>query len=268
MTDSKTIQLSEKELSARLNKETFNHPVTLSTGVIGVLSGTAAALFATSDLFMMIVGVSCCALAGCAGFILNRSVIGKHKAMLEIIEQFRAETRTKREQMSDSIRTGLTEFDKTGALHQLNQLKEKFETFNKVLNLQFDNDEMTHGRYLTTAEQLYFGAVDNLRSYMVLCHSISAIDIKHIKHQLETGTLPAETQNTLSQRLSIYNNAENEMNEILAINEQVMTKIDEVTRSLGSIQTREGLSEVRLDTAMQEIQVLINRTEKYDLSHK
>ncbi|KJG01976.1 hypothetical protein [Photobacterium angustum] len=267
MDNSNTIKLSEKELSARLNKETINHPVTLSLGVVGLLSGVAGVLFSSSELFMVIVGVSFFTLTGCLFFVLNRSVIGKHKAMLKIIEQLRTETRTKREQMSESIKTGLIKFKKSNALHQLNQLKEKFETFNSVLNLQFDNDEMTHGRYLTTAEQLYLGAVDNLRSYMILCHSISAIDIKHIERQLKKKELPEDTKNTLSQRLAIYQSTAEEMDDILAANEQVMTKIDEVTSSLGSIQTREGLGEVRLNTAMQEIQVLINRTEKYDISN-
>ncbi|AUI88021.1 hypothetical protein BS333_16740 [Vibrio azureus] len=268
MAGSKTIQLSEVELNTRLVKETFNHPITLSTAVIGLLSGTAATLFTTSDLFMAIVGVSCCSIVGCIGFIVNRNVIGKHKAMLEIIEQVRTETRSKREHISESIKTELSEFDKKNALHQLNQLQEKFESFNRVLNLQFDNDEMTHGRYLTTAEQLYLGAVDNLRCYMVLCHSISAIDIKNINKRLGIDMLPTETKKALSQRLAIYKNTTKEMDDILIANEQVMTKIDEVTSSLGSIQTREGLGEVRLNTAMQEIQILISRTKKYDLSDK
>ncbi len=204
MTEVNTLQLSEKQLRARLNKETLNHPVTLSTGVIGILAVTAATLFSTSNQFLTLAAVSGCALAGCAGFIVNRSVIGRHKAMLAIIEKVRAETRAKRELISESTQNGLSEFHQSEALHQLGQLKEKFDAFNMVLNLQFDDDEMAHGRYLTTAEQLYFGAVDNLRSYMVLCHSIRAIDVAHIQNQLKQKDLPADARHALSERLTIH----------------------------------------------------------------
>ncbi len=267
MTQQDTVQLSEQELTARLRKETFNHPITLTSGVVGCLAATAAGLFTTSDFFLVLVGFSGVALIGCIGFVLVRNVISKHKSMLNIIEQVRLETESQRKQVGESVRLGLKEFKETKALHQLTQLNEKFEAFNTVLNLQFDNDEMAHRRYLTTAEQLYFGAVDNLRGYMMLRHSINAIDLEHIHRQLNQKQLEASSRQALSDRLNIHARAEQEMSDILAGNEQVMTKIDDVTSSLGSIQTREGLGAVRLETAMQEIQVLISRAKKYDISN-
>jgi hypothetical protein len=261
-------QLTELELSTRLRKEATNHPITLSTGVVSVLGGAAAALFASSEAFVLLAAAAGIGLVSCIGFVMNKTVFGRHRAMLAIIEKVRNETQHAREKIGESVKVGLKAFKDEKGLQQLIQLQGKFTAFENVLNLQFDKDEMTHKRYLTTAEQLYFGAVDNLRNLVVLWHSINAIDSQHIQKQLEASNLDSEVKNTLEQRLAIYNKGMADKAGILSVNEQIMTKLDEVTSRLGSIQTREGLSDVRLDTAMREIMHLIKRTDQYDINNR
>ncbi|WP_194435379.1 hypothetical protein [Vibrio fluminensis] len=267
MSDLQSLDLSEQELTKRLNQETFNHPLTLVSAVSALLGSTAAALFSMSDWFGLMVSIAVAGAVVCTGFVLSRMLFTKHIAIMSIIEQVRQETQLKREQIDDSVRKELAEFQEDKAIFQLNQLKEKFTTFSRVLDLQFDSDEMAHKRYLTTAEQLYFGAVDNLRGYVVLRHSINAINVAHIKTQLNDSELETSLRQALVERLDIYTDAQKQMADVLAFNEQVMTKIDDVTSRLGAIQTREATGEVRLETAMQEIQVLINRAQKYDISN-
>lgn len=259
------LQLSEKELSARLLRDTTNDPVTLGTGVVTVLSGVGAGLFFTSDLFVILAGLTGVSLLACTGYILSKTVVGKHKAMLKIIEQVRTETIAKRNKVADTVQANLSKFNEERALKQLHQLHSKFAAFQAVLDHQFDRDELTHKRYLTAAEQLYFGAVDNLNSLSMLCHSTAAIDPKHIQKQLKSSSLATDARDAMQHRLNIYNEANANKENILVANEQVMTKLDELTSRLGAIQTREGLGEVRLETAMNEILHLINRTNQYDI---
>jgi hypothetical protein len=259
------LQLSEKELSARLLRDTTNDPITLTSGVMTVLGGVGAGLFFTSDLFVVLAGLTGASLAACAGYVLSKTVIGKHKAMLKIIEKVRTETIAKRNKVADNVQSNLMKFNEERALKQLHQLHSKFAAFQAVLDHQFDRDELTHKRYLTAAEQLYFGAVDNLNSLSMLCHSTAAIDPKHIQSQLGNRSLAAGSRKAMEQRLEIYNEANTNKENILIVNEQVMTKLDELTIRLGAIQTREGLGEVRLDNAMNEILHLINRTNQYDI---
>lgn len=262
------LQLTEKELSSRLFRDTSNHPITLSSGVLGVLCAIGATLFASTFFFPALAIASAIGIASCAGFLITKTVLTKHKAMLEIIEKVRKETIEKRQKISVSIETDLTNFQDSKALKQLRQLHKKFNAFENILNHQFDKDEFTHKRYLTTAEQLYFGAVNNLNNLVMLWHSTSAIDSEHLKQQLESETTDTLTIQALEKRLGIYEQSQTDIANILIVNEQAMTKLDELTSKLGSIQTREGLNEVRLDTAMSEILHLISRTDKYDIRNQ
>ena len=151
---------------------------------------------------------------------------------------------------------------------QLTQLQSKFKAFESVLDHQFDRDELTHKRYLTTAEQLYFGAVDNLKQMTMLWHSCQAIDSSLLNKQLENESLADDAKQAIEERLHLHQQSVEQINAILVINEQAMTKLDQLTLQLSSIQTRDGLSEIGLDTAMNEIMHLINRTEQYDINHK
>jgi hypothetical protein len=267
MSMERNVQLTEREISNLLKKEIVNNGWFLSTSVITVLSAIAAGLFASSELFLfLLAGAGLSAITGVV-FLVNKMTIGRHRAVLCIIEKIRLETQKDRQLIEKQVFDGLTQFNDRQGLKQLTQLHAKFDAFSKVLNLQFDKDEITHKRYLTSAEQLYFGALDNLRALVMMCYSVEAINPEHIKNQLKGACLDDVAQLALSERLSIYESTKTEMLDVLSINEQVMTKLDEVTSKLGSIQTKEGLSDVRLDTAMSEIRHLINRTEKYDIKN-
>ena len=159
------------------------------------------------------------------------------------------------------------QFKQFKQLMQLEQLQAKFAAFESVLALHFDRDELTFKRFLTTAEQLYFGSIDNLRRLAMQRHSISAIDIVNIESRLASVDISSEEKSTFEKRKIIYDNANKSMESIYSINEQAMTKLDELTNKLGSIQTRSGVADVRLETAMKEILHLISRTDEYDISN-
>jgi len=264
MSYEKSAQLTEREINHRLKKEIVNAPIFLSSMVGTSLGLVAAVLFTTSNLFLPVVIVAGVCASTMLGYITLKTTVGKHKSMLKIIEKVKVETEEERKIIQEQVQSGLIKFEDKAGLQQLDQLKTKFNSFNSVLDLQFDKDEVTHMRYLTSGEQLYFGAVDNLRRLVILFHSIEAINPQIIKKQLQ-GSLDKVSEEALLKRLSIFDNAKEDMSKVLSVNELVMTKLDEVTRKLGSIQTREGLSNVRLDTALSEILHLINRTDKYDI---
>ncbi|PCK08704.1 MAG: hypothetical protein COA42_07690 [Alteromonadaceae bacterium] len=260
-------ELTEEALSKRLLSESTNHPFTLSTGVIGLLGGGAAVLFASSELFVGLSVLGGLGLLASAGFVLAKNLFGRSKSMLSIVEQVRKEVMKKRIDIAGSVKDNLSNFSDQKGLIQLEQLQAKFAAFESVLALQFDRDELTFKRFLTTAEQLYFGSIDNLRRLAMQRHSISAIDIVNIESRLASVDISSEEKSTFEKRKIIYDNANKSMESIYSINEQAMTKLDELTNKLGSIQTRSGVADVRLETAMKEILHLISRTDEYDISN-
>ncbi|OES24173.1 hypothetical protein [Alteromonas macleodii] len=268
MTMNSQSELSDKALTSRLMSETTNHPVTLSTAVIGILGGAGSALFASSEVFMVLLGIAGLSGAACVAFVLNKTMWGKHRAMLAIIEKVRLETIEEREKTALAVKDDLTTFADQDSLKQLTQLKTKFAAFENVLDRQFDRDELSHKRYLTTAEQLYFSAVDNLKSVTLVWHSSSAIDPDHLRRQLDDETVTGEVRESLQQRFDLYQQAQEKRTDLLDTNEHCMTKLDELTSRLGAIQTREGLAEVRIGTVMNEMKELIQRTDKYDIRNQ
>jgi len=258
------LEMSDKELSKRLLKDAGNAPLTLASGVSTVLLGVSSVLFMSSEWLVVLAGLTGLSIATLTGYLLKKTVFGRHAAMLKIIEKVRSETMQERTQMMELVKNKLAELSHRVGLAQMSQLESKFSAFSQVLDLQFDRDELTHKRYLTVAEQLYFGAIDNLRTVTTLQLGMQAIDVDGIQQSLNKPDLDAARQEALQQRLTIFEQSAQREQSILASNEQVMTKLDEVTSRLSAIQSREGLSSLKLDSAMREIRHLIERVDDYN----
>ncbi len=150
---------------------------------------------------------------------------------------------------------------------QLTKLERKFESFCEVLKSQFSPDEQTYARYLNSTQTLYENVKSNLERYSTLQASISAINIKDIKKRLKDENLEEGLQVALEKRLQIYQKAQDNMAEILAINEQIMTKIDDLTVSLGLLHTESSQTVEGIEAALSESQLLIDRAEKYNINN-
>jgi hypothetical protein len=259
------LEVSDKELSKRLLKDASNAPLTLASGVSTVLLGVSSVLFMSSEWLVVLAGLTGLSMVTLTAYLLKKTVFGRHAAMLKIIEKVRNETIQEREKMMALVKDKLADLYHSVGLAQLSQLETKFSAFSQVLDMQFDRDELTHKRYLTVAEQLYFGAIDNLRTVTTLQLGMQAIDVESIQQNLRKSDLDPARQDALQQRLNIYQQSAQREQSILASNEQVMTKLDEVTSRLSAIQSREGLSSLKLDSAMREIRHLIERVDDYDI---
>jgi hypothetical protein len=258
--------LTEKDLSRRLIRDVMNAPETLIAGVCTALSGASLALFSSSSWLWPLVGITCISATAVAGIIIERTWIGRKDSLMTIIKQAHQESVSKRNAILCRVSVELTKLNHAHGQRQLLHLETKFSTFTNVLNMQFDADELTHKRYLTIAEQLYFGAIDQLHTVVRLQHSLGAIDVKHLEKSLSDATLSLAHHDALKQRLAIASRVIEQEAALLTSNEQIMTKLDEVTSQLSSIQTREGLGTLKLDSAMREIQDLILRTNDYNIN--
>ncbi|BFM49530.1 hypothetical protein [Marinomonas sp. THO17] len=266
MSDS-NVDLNDADLGKHLLSEVANSPITLISGVSSLLMGVSSAVFYSSEVFLWLAGLTGFSVATLGSYLLKRTVFGRHKEMIRIIEKHRVEAIAKRKDMMTTVTQKLAELNHKKGTQQFSQLERKFSTFSDVLNMQFDKDELTHKRYLTIAEQLYFGAMDNLLTVATLRMSMNAINVKDLEASLSQDTnMPEEAKQALTSRIDIYRNASEQETQILTCNEQVMTKLDELTSKLSGIQTREGLSTLKLDSAIREIKHLIARVDDYDIS--
>ncbi len=246
----------ESLYKARVINDSLSHALIIAT----LANGLGLFLFESVRWFFAI-AFGLFLVATVSNFVI-RFLIRSHELRLEIANQLQAEAISKREALSQEVKAGLAELKEQPAITQFEQLNEKFQSYLTVLNLQFNDGELTHRRYQTAAERLYFSSVDSLKQYLLLSHAIKGIDIERLTKQIEQEQ-DQLTLVQLSERRNLFNETTERKSDILKLNESVMTALDKSTSELASITTKTE-SEQSIEDSLQEVHTLISRTHLYD----
>lgn len=162
-------------------------------------------------------------------------------------------------------------FDKGGA--QLRLLRDKLESLTQVLKRRLDSGEMTYGRYLGMAQEVYGSALDNLHEVAVALRSVSTIDPAYLRERL--GELENEQQRSgdherelkaLRERGTLLEDTNGRVTRLIAQNESAMTVIDQTSAALAATRTEQGHATLDAETAMAELEQLAQRAGKYAAS--
>lgn len=153
---------------------------------------------------------------------------------------------------------------------QMTQLREKLNNLVEVLKRRLDAGEMTYGRYLAMAEQVYLSALDNLHEVAVSLRSVSTIDRKHIEKRLDeirrAGAVTAELEQefaALQHRDSLLEKQTLRASRLVAQNEEALTVLDETAAALAETRTGKGEADMDAEAAMAELEKLASRASKY-----
>ncbi len=125
---------------------------------------------------------------------------------------------------------------------------------------------MTYARYLSTAQQVYLAALENLREVAVAEQSVSAIDDDYINQRLEElvdqedETATAE-RTSLEDRRSLRETQEKKVADLLAQNESAMTLLDRTATALADAPI--GRQPQDAEAAMEALQEMADRASKY-----
>lgn len=162
-------------------------------------------------------------------------------------------------------------FDKGGA--QLRLLRDKLESLTQVLKRRLDSGEMTYGRYLGMAQEVYGSALDNLHEVAVALRSVSTIDEGYLRKRL--GELEREQKRSddherelkaLRDRGALLEDTNGRVTQLIAQNESALTVIDQTAAALAATRTEQGHSTLDAETAMAELEQLARRAGKYAAS--
>ncbi len=162
-------------------------------------------------------------------------------------------------------------FDK-GAT-QLRLLRNKLESLTQVLKRRLDSGEMTYGRYLGMAQEVYGAALDNLHEVAVALRSVSTIDAGYLRKHL--ADLERERQRSddherelkaLRDRGALLEDTNRRVSQLMAQNESAMTVIDQTSSALAATRTAKGHATLDAETAMAELEQLARRAGKYAAS--
>jgi hypothetical protein len=160
----------------------------------------------------------------------------------------------------------LVALDDVRPVYQLRALREKRNNLVEVLNSRLDSGELTYARYLTTAQQVYLSALDNLREVAIALRTISTIDRDYIESRLsELTNSSAESAvketTSLEGRLALLTSQETKVSNMLAQNEAAMTAMDTTATALADAPI--GRTPADAEAAMAELEDLAARAMKY-----
>ena len=160
----------------------------------------------------------------------------------------------------------LKALDDTRPAYQLKALQEKRDNLVEVLNRRLEAGELTYARYLSTAQQVYLAALDNLSEVAVAERSISAIDNEYIDSRLEElveqeGESALAERESLSDRRALREGQEERIADLLAQNESAMTLIDRTATALADAPI--GKEPQDADAAMAALREMAERASKY-----
>ncbi len=150
--------------------------------------------------------------------------------------------------------------------NQLKAIREKLDNLVEVLNRRLEAGELTYARYLSTAQQVYLVALDNLSEVAVALRSISAIDHEYIDSRLEDladqeGETADAERASLNDRRSLRAGQEKRTADLLAQNESAMTLIDRTATALADAPI--GKEPQDADAAMAALREMAERASKY-----
>ena len=152
---------------------------------------------------------------------------------------------------------------------QLRLLREKIDNLAEVLKRRLNAGELTYGRYLGMAEQVYLSALDNLHEVAVALRSVSTIDPGYIGRRLDelrAGAASSEQEReleALSKRHALFQEQNQRIAGLIAQNESAMTVLDKTSTALAGTRTAKGQATMDADRAMAELEDLAKRFGNY-----
>ncbi len=265
----KHIDFSKKAVSKAVLSQTIQHPLVLyPVGALAV--GTmATAFFGLSMLSgLAMAGGSLLAILS---WLVNQ--FGRRDSFANhYIRSMRKRLLEQHEAVLSEIDRGLEAVKCQQGREQLTRLQQKFESFKEILGSKLNESELTYGRYLGIAEQVYLASIDNLQCIATVTKSIDAIDDSYVKKRIselsnnqdKNHSMQLELE-SLVQRNDLFKQQSETINIWFSQNEQAMTRLDHASAEIAQMKTIQGHSNMKLESAMTELQRLADQASDYSI---
>jgi hypothetical protein len=255
----------------------IQNPLTLYSTGAGLLGTLAVGLFGISVFPASIAlgGLSVGALSWAYHYLLKGDKIAARYAesLLRDLETHREEVIAK---VSKDL-TLLTEDPKltefaSQALKQFKMISDSFEAIRSTLSDKLKPSELTYGRYISSAEQVFLAVLDNAVVITSILKTLSRVDTAYIQERissLEKLSNPDEADRqehrTILERLQLYENQISKVNNLITKNEVAITEMDKMCAALTELRTVRGQAQVDLESAISEMEQLAKRVQTYSM---
>lgn len=251
--------LSPQAIHKAVQATAIQSPLTVYPAGAALLGGVYALAIYPSTLALSVMGIG---LTAGMGSWLYKAVINHNATANNYVQAYRTDLETRRQKAIENLNSEFKQVDLPEASAQLELFKTKYDNFVKILDKKLVPGELTYNRYLSIAEQVFLGGLDNLESAALAMHSISAINIPRINELLEREE-NTEKIAEYRARLTMHTDQMDRIQGILVENEKALTQLDHVSTKIASINTNQGRAQVALEDAMSELSHLIQRANTY-----
>jgi hypothetical protein len=259
---------SQKAIQRAVRSRVFQSPSFLYPTAIGALSGLAVGLLGVSA---PLIGLTAAGIGLGIGGLAVQFGLRREKIGREYLAHMHEQMNNRRQHLLHDLTSRMQAIHFRQGMTQLQQLQLKFDNFVAILKQALDAEEITYGRYLGIAEQVYLSSLDNLERAVGALSSIKTIDLRHIDNRIgdihaDGVVTPAEEteKDSLNLRRDLHRRQLDKVADLVAQNERAMTRLDYTAAAIADMKTRSGQASMDMETAMKELQGLIERAPNYN----
>lgn len=263
---------TRKDLKKAVLKEATEHPITMSTTALGIIAGAGMLIFGTESIFLLstigLIGTGLTSF-GYNYFLKKEFYESKYleKLQKDLESQNEQKIKALKENLSKTFNNG-QDFAHQGS-QQMKKVDEKVSAFLEVLNEKFQEDSITHRRYIGSVSNVVGALLDNLKKIVAILRASDTINLSELKKRiriLEGSTTKAdkEEKHALEERKVTLEKNLTVVDELLSKNERALTMIDKVTSELSMIDTSMNDSTLNIEEGISDLENLTMNTKNYN----
>ena len=240
-------------------------PLTVYAATVAALGGGFALAVQSGPIALAALGVG--AAVSVSSWLWEFLVKGDNHAS-NFVQRYRKLLEERRREALTALKADLAEIGDTRGLSQVELFSDKFENFVSVLDKKLEPEELTYNRYLSIAEQVFLGGLDNLDNAAIAQKSVSAIDVDRLEREINTLSAHSDPASKakvaeMQKRQKLREDQLERANQLIIENEKALTHLDHVSTKIAAINTKQGRAEIDLEAAMDELRRLIVRADNY-----
>ena len=169
------------------------------------------------------------------------------------------------------LQQSLDAYGNKHACEQLEQFRNKIKVFIEILNVKFpDKNQLTYNRYYTIAQEVFLSGIDNLKEVLLIHKTLDAIDMDYIERSMlrlekrGNDTTAERELNSLLQSKQQYLEQQQDIKDLMAQNEEALSKLDEAIVQVQEIKRSEiNESQFDMEASIEQLHRMAQQTYKF-----
>ncbi len=175
------------------------------------------------------------------------------------------------ERRRNELQQALDAYGNNHASEQLEQFRNKINVFIEILNLKFpDKNQLTYNRYYTIAQEVFLSGIDNLNEVLLIHRTLDAIDLDYIERSLQRLEKREQDTSAKRERSSLllskqqYLDQQQELKNLMAQNEEALSKLDEAIVQVQDIKRSAGNeSQLDMEASIEQLHRIAQQSYKF-----